>query len=235
MCQQTLTGLYHNEVSVLEELRGWPANHPPQRVHIPTGQGSGLYVCVCVYVCAAGFVLCLCSGRFGESEKKLQFCYFFPPFSASLTLLLSLHRLITLCAVTCNKPDGKAVFAVISVMTICLPLSKLCNKSQTKSNIWLGRSQRGEGTVGRFVDYFPFKLRGHSWLLWSWVRVYCSRTDLGIKFHTRMKGFILLTNDIRGERHTKSIQGDSASAVRLAWRHLFISVHDSGVLPLVSL
>lgn len=50
-----------------------------------------------------------------------------------------------------------------------------------------------------------------------------------------MKGFSLLTNDIWGERHTKSTQGDSASAVRLAWRHLFISVHDVGVLPYVSL
>lgn len=67
------------------------------------------------------------------------------------------------------------------------------------------------------------------------VRVYCSRTDQGIKFHTSMKGFTLLTNDVRGERHTKSTQSDSASAVRLARRHLFISVHDSGVLPLVSL
>lgn len=47
VCQQTLTGLYHNEVSVLEELRGWPANRPPQRAHIPTGQGSGLRECVC--------------------------------------------------------------------------------------------------------------------------------------------------------------------------------------------
>lgn len=54
------------------------------------------------------------------------------------------------------------------------------------------------------------------------VRVYCSRTERGIKFHTGMKGFSLLTNDIRGERHTKSTPDDSASAVRLAWRHLFI-------------
>lgn len=50
-----------------------------------------------------------------------------------------------------------------------------------------------------------------------------------------MKGFSLLTNDIWGERHTKSTQGDSASAVRLAWRHLFIMVHDVGVWPYVSL
>lgn len=54
------------------------------------------------------------------------------------------------------------------------------------------------------------------------VRVYCSRTERGIKFHTGMKGFSLLTNDIRGERHTKSTLDDSASSVRLAWRHLFI-------------
>ncbi len=82
---------------------------------------------------------------------------------------------------------------------------------------------------------FFFKRRGHSSAAGERVRVYCSRTDQGIKFHTSMKGFTLLTNDIRGERHTKSTQGDSASAVRLARRHLFISVHDSGVLPLVSL
>lgn len=54
------------------------------------------------------------------------------------------------------------------------------------------------------------------------VRVYCSRTERGIKFHTGMKGFSLLTNDIRGERHTKSTLNDSASSVRLAWSHLFI-------------
>lgn len=57
---------------------------------------------------------------------------------------------------------------------------------------------------------------------WEGVRVYCSRTERGIKFHTGMKGFSLLTNDIWGERHTKSTQDDSASAVRLAGRHLFI-------------
>ncbi len=55
MCQQTLTGLYHNEVSVLEELRGWPANRPPQRAHIPTGQGSGL--CLCVFVLIFKYLL----------------------------------------------------------------------------------------------------------------------------------------------------------------------------------
>lgn len=220
---------------MLEELRGWPANHPPQRAHIPTGQGSGLCVRSLVCVCSRTLAMFMLWTIWASQRKSCNLVLFFSPVSALRTLLLSLRRLITLCAVTCNKPDGKAVFAVISVMTICLPLSKLCNKSQAKSNIWLGRSRRGEGTVERFVDYFPFKRRGHSQRLWSWVRVYCSRTDRGIKFHTRMKGFILLTNDIRGARHTKSTQGDAASAVRLAWRHLFISVHDSGVLPLVSL
>lgn len=67
VCQQTLTGLYHNEVSVLEELRGWPANRPPQRAHIPTGQGSGL----CVFVCACGqkdfwYI-------YTQTQRKMQF------------------------------------------------------------------------------------------------------------------------------------------------------------------
>lgn len=78
VCQQTLTGLYHNELSVLEELRGWPANRPPQGAHIPTGQGSGLHVCVYMYMRAEGHLACLCSSRFGEPEKKLQFSHFFP-------------------------------------------------------------------------------------------------------------------------------------------------------------
>lgn len=90
------------------------------------------------------------------------------------------------------------------------------------------------GTVCVCGGFF-FKWRGSLSAAGERVRVYCSRTDQGIKFHTSMKGFTLLTNDIRGERHTKSTQDDSASAVRLASRHLFILVHDSGVLPLVSL
>lgn len=152
VCQQTLTGLYHNEVSVLEELRGWPANRPPQRAHIPTGQGSGLYVCVCVYVWTEGLLVCLCS------EKNAILSFFFPP---STLCRLTLH------AVTCDKPDGKAVFAVMTVMTICLPLSKLRDKSQTKSNIWRGReSERRTRTVCAFVLplFFSFKWRGHSQL-----------------------------------------------------------------------
>lgn len=56
------------------------------------------------------------------------------------SLLLSPRRRLTLYAVTCDN----AVFAVITVMAICLPLSKLCDKSQMKSNIWRGRSRRGE-------------------------------------------------------------------------------------------
>ena len=78
VCQQTLTGLYHNEVSVLEELRGWPANRPPQRAHIPTGQGSGLYVCVCVYVWTEGLLVCLCS----EKNAILSFS---PPLLPTLS------------------------------------------------------------------------------------------------------------------------------------------------------
>lgn len=67
-------------------------------------------------------------------------------------------------------------------------------------------------------------------------RVYCSRTDQGIKFHTSMRGFTLLTNDIRGERRTKSTLGDSASAVRLAERGIFSSrLMTRGVLLLVCL
>lgn len=145
VCQQTLTGLYHNEVSVLEELRGWPANRPPQKAHIPTGQGSGLCVCVCAYLWAGALSVCLYSG----SEKNailLSFFFFFPlPLTSAPVPLRSPHRRLTLYAVTCDKPDRKAVFAVITVMTICLPLSKLCDKSQTKSNIWRGGSRRGEG------------------------------------------------------------------------------------------
>lgn len=72
VCQQTLTGLYHNEVSVLEELRGWPANRPPQRAHIPTGQGSGLYVCVCVMCGQKDF-------WYVYAQRKMQFCHFFFP------------------------------------------------------------------------------------------------------------------------------------------------------------
>lgn len=52
------------------------------------------------------------------------------------------------------------------------------------------------------------------------ARVYCSRTDQGIKFHTSMKGFTLLTNDIQGERHTKSTQDDSTSVSLEASSHL---------------
>lgn len=122
---------------------------------------------------------------------------------------------------TCDKLGRKALFAVITALTICLPLSKLCDKSQTKSNIWCGGSQRGERSYACVCVFF---VNGREWLSAAWeeVRVYCSRTERGIKFHAGMKGFSLLTNDIWGERHTKSTQDDSASAVRLAWRHLFI-------------
>ena len=148
-CQQTLTGLYHNEVSVLEELRGGPANRPPQRAHIPTGQGSGLYVCVCVQKDAG------CVYALANLTTRRKSCIFFGSFFfplLALRPLLSLHSWLTLFSVTCDKLDGKAVFAVITVMTICLPLSKLCDKSERKSNTWCGRSQRGEGNC----FFFPF-------------------------------------------------------------------------------
>lgn len=58
---------------------------------------------------------------------------------------------------------------------------------------------------------------------------------VGIKFHTGMKGFRLLTNDIWRERHTKSTQDDSTSAVRLARRHLFILFMTWEFHPCVSL
>lgn len=47
-----------------------------------------------------------------------------------------------------------------------------------------------------FVFFFFFETQGSLSAAWERVRVYCSRTDQGIKFHTSMKGFTLLTNDI---------------------------------------
>lgn len=53
VCQQTLTGLYHSEVSVLEELRG-PAELIVLRRERTHSYRSGFGVtlsCVCVCVC----------------------------------------------------------------------------------------------------------------------------------------------------------------------------------------
>lgn len=77
VCQQTLTGLYHNEVSVLEELRGWPANRPPQRVHIPTGQGLRV-ICVCVYVCSSTFGMFMLGPIWRVREKAAILSVFSP-------------------------------------------------------------------------------------------------------------------------------------------------------------
>lgn len=89
MCQQTLTGLYHNEVSVLEEPRGWPANRPPQRAHIPTGQGSGLHLCV--FVCIRvqkDFWYVYAQQDLATQRKRLSI---FPPSSLLHSPLPSLH------------------------------------------------------------------------------------------------------------------------------------------------
>lgn len=112
---------------MLEELRGWPANRPPQRAHIPTGQGSGLFVCVCVQ---KDFLYVYAQADLATQRKSCNFVNFLSSLLHSP--LLSLHRRLTLYAVTCDKPDGKAVFAVMTVKTICIPLSKLRNKSQKK-------------------------------------------------------------------------------------------------------
>lgn len=204
VCQQTLTGLYHNELSVLEERKGLPANRPPRSACIPTGQGSGLHVC---------HVAVLCEQEDCCVDKNVIWTFIFGPFSTP-----SSRFWLTLC-VTCHKLGRKALFAVITAMTIWLPLSKPCDKSQTKSNIWCGGSQRGERSC---LCVFFCKWRGSFSAAWVGVRVYSSRTERGIKFHAGMKGFSLLTNDIWGEGHTKSSQDDSTSVVRLAWRHLFI-------------
>lgn len=188
---------------------------------------------MCAFVCTCGQEHFWCV--YTQAQRKTQFWqfFFFFFFSTSAPVpLRSPHRRLTLYAVTCDKPDGKAVFADIAVMTICLPLSKLCDKSQAKSNIWRGGSRRGEGNC---VCVCSLNGGGSLSAAGERVRVYCSRTDQGIKFHTSMKGFTLLTNDIRGERHTKSTQDDSTSAARFASRHLLISVQDLGVLPLVPL
>lgn len=147
MCQQTLTGLYHNEVPVLVKLRAWPANRPPQRAHIPTGQGSGLYMCVCVCECTLKRTLVVfLLRRLGGEKAGVLFIYIF--FSLLFYLWLTLY------AVTCDEPHGGAVFAVITVMTICLLLSKLHDKSQTQSNIWRGGSQEKTSTESVCVFFF---------------------------------------------------------------------------------
>lgn len=50
------------------------------------------------------------------------FFHSFLPYSPSSTLF----------ALTCDKPDGKTVFAVITIIIICLPQSKPCDESQVK-------------------------------------------------------------------------------------------------------
>lgn len=179
VCQQTLTGLYHNELSVSVELKGQPANRPPQRARIPTGQGSGLHVCY-VAVVYEQKDCCL--------QKNAIWTFIFCPFSTPSSYLRP-----TLC-VTCDKLGRKALFAVITAMTICLPLSKPCDKSPMKSNIWCGGSQRGERSYACVCVFC--KWRGSLSAAWEGVRVYRSRTERGIKFHAGMKGFSLLTNDI---------------------------------------
>lgn len=145
-------------------------------------------MCLCVHVCrrTLGIFILIVS-------EKSNFDNFLLLLNSRL---LSSHRGLTLYTVTCDK----AVFAVITVMTVCLPLSKLCDKSQTKNNIWHGRSRRGEGNC-MCVCVCVQKWRGSVPAAVERVRVYCSRTDQGIKFHTSMKGFTLLTHNIRGKTH----------------------------------
>lgn len=115
MCQQTLTGLYHNEVSV--EPGGRPASRPPLRARIPTGQGSGLCVSLCAKVCRSLFTLWL------FRRLRTLFFIFFSGYLLSLLIL-------GLSALTCDKLNRKAVLAVLTTATICLPLFKQCNKSE---------------------------------------------------------------------------------------------------------